>query len=172
MKLRSATVVLFAALLTAGCQAGNPPSRATSRHEDRWLRIAVTGRFEGLVLRDPRGRVNLMKASGAESTYFGCSRYDYPELIGVPDGDDFARFRIREPVGGAYRLRLRAREADRLWIAVNGTWDGGGDSDAAWPEVQQGDEVAIVVRVKPDKRSKVGAFAVEVEPHSVWGRRR
>lgn len=171
MKLRSAASILFA-ILTAGCQAGNPPPRVVPGHEDRWLHIAVTGRFEDLVLRDPRGRVNLMKASGAESTYFGCSRYDYPELIGVPEGDAYARFRIREPVGGPYQLRLRAREADRLWIAVSGGWEGGSDSAADWPEVQQGDEVTVVVRVKPDKRSKVGAFTVDVEPHSVGKRSR
>lgn len=171
MKLRDAACVLIA-LLTSGCHAGNPPPSVAPGHEDRWLQIAVTGRFEDLVLRDPRGRVNLMKASGAESTYVGCSRYDYPELIGVPEGDAYARFRIREPVRGAYQLRLRAREADRLWIAVSGGWERGGDSAADWPVVQQGDEVTVIVRVKPDKRSKVGAFTVDVEPHTVGKRGR
>lgn len=171
MKLRDAVCILIA-LLTTGCQAGNPPPRVVPGHEDRWLHIAVTGRFEDLVLRDPRGRVNLILSSGAESTYAGCRRIDFPDQFGVPESTEYARFDIQAPIGGPYRLRLRAREADRLWVAVSGGWEGGGDSAADWPEVQQGDEVTVVVRVKPDKRSKVGAFTVDVEPHSVGKRRR
>ena len=147
--------MLFAVVLCAAVVSG---ARADQVGRQRKLAIAVAGPYDGIELRDPRGRVSLIRSDGSDTSFAGCLIVDAPAVGEVPEGQAYTSFELDSALDGGYSLQLQAKERGRVRIETVGAVVG----DLRMTRVEAGRMYRCSVRVSTAKRGDTAIVSSKI----------